>query len=320
MTQGYIHSFETFGSVDGPGVRFVVFMQGCPMRCLYCHNPDTWKMKTGETYDVDTVVNKAMRYKNYWGKDGGVTVSGGEALVQIEFVTELFKKFKELGVNTCLDTSAGPYRDTDEYKQKFDELMKYTDLVLLDIKHIDEEKCKELVGFSNKRELEFARYLSDNNITSVGITDSNMFGTMEFFDISKKYNIKPLSGCLVSLLQLPLFFAFLEAIQRIPAILEEKLLWFDLGTTPWKAITSGSYYYIVIVILIGASTYFSFKNTGTSAINEEQAQQTKMMTKMMTIFIIFMSFTLNVGIGLYWISTSAFAILQNYLLKKINDK
>ena len=134
MTQGYIHSFETFGSVDGPGVRFVVFMQGCPMRCLYCHNPDTWKMKTGETYDVDTVVNKAMRYKNYWGKDGGVTVSGGEALVQIEFVTELFKKFKELGVNTCLDTSAGPYRDTDEYKQKFDELMKYTDLVLLDIK------------------------------------------------------------------------------------------------------------------------------------------------------------------------------------------
>lgn len=134
--------------------------------------------------------------------------------------------------------------------------------------------------------------------------------------IYKKYNIKPLSGCLVSLLQLPLFFAFLEAIQRIPAILEEKLLWFDLGTTPWKAITSGSYYYIVIVILIGASTYFSFKNTGTSAINEEQAQQTKMMTKMMTIFIIFMSFTLNVGIGLYWISTSAFAILQNYLLKK----
>ena len=138
--------------------------------------------------------------------------------------------------------------------------------------------------------------------------------------IYKKYNIKPLSGCLVSLLQLPLFFAFLEAIQRIPAILEEKLLWFDLGTTPWKAITSGSYYYIVIVILIGASTYFSFKNTGTSAINEEQAQQTKMMTKMMTIFIIFMSFTLNVGIGLYWISTSAFAILQNCLLKKINDK
>lgn len=138
--------------------------------------------------------------------------------------------------------------------------------------------------------------------------------------IYKKYNIKPLSGCLVSLLQLPLFFAFLEAIQRIPAILEEKLLWFDLGTTPWKAITSGSYYYIVIVILIGASTYFSFKNTGTSAINEEQAQQTKMMTKMMTIFIIFMSFTLNVGIGLYWISTSAFAILQNYLLKKINDR
>lgn len=149
---------------------------------------------------------------------------------------------------------------------------------------------------------------------------SLMAKNQEMLLIYKKYNIKPLSGCLVSLLQLPLFFAFLEAIQRIPAILEEKLLWFDLGITPWEAITNGSYYYIVIVILIGASTYFSFKNTGTTAINEDQEKQTKMMTKMMTIFIIFMSFTLNVGIGLYWISTSAFAILQNYLLKKISNK
>ena len=90
--KGYIHSIETMGLLDGPGIRIVVFMQGCPLRCLFCHNPDTWKMKTGETYDVDTVVNKAMRYKNYWGKDGGVTVSGGEALVQIEFVTEFDDK------------------------------------------------------------------------------------------------------------------------------------------------------------------------------------------------------------------------------------
>ena len=83
MTQGYIHSFETFGSVDGPGVRFVVFMQGCPMRCLYCHNPDTWKMKTGETYDVDTVVNKAMRYKNYWGKAIGSSIATAKVVINL---------------------------------------------------------------------------------------------------------------------------------------------------------------------------------------------------------------------------------------------
>ena len=132
----------------------------------------------------------------------------------------------------------------------------------------------------------------------------------EMLMIYKKYNIKPFSGCLVSLIQLPLFFAFLEAIQRIPAILEEKLLWFDLGTTPWIAITSGKYYYIIIVILIGAATYFSFKNTGTPSVNEDQLKQTQMMTKIMCVFITIMSFTLNVGIGLYWFSTSAFAIIQ----------
>lgn len=139
----------------------------------------------------------------------------------------------------------------------------------------------------------------------------------EMLMIYKKYNIKPFSGCLVSLIQLPLFFAFLEAIQRIPAILEEKLLWFDLGTTPWTAITSGKYYYIIIVILIGAATYFSFKNTGAPSVNEDQLKQTQMMTKIMCVFITIMSFTLNVGIGLYWFSTSAFAIIQNLILKKL---
>lgn len=142
----------------------------------------------------------------------------------------------------------------------------------------------------------------------------------EMLLIYKKYNIKPFSGCLVSLIQLPLFFAFLEAIQRIPAILEEKLLWFDLGTTPWLAIKSGSYYYIVIVILIALSTYFSFKNMNTATINEDQIAQTKMMTKMMVVFITVMSFSLNVGIGLYWVSTNAFAIFQNYILKIIRNK
>ena len=142
----------------------------------------------------------------------------------------------------------------------------------------------------------------------------------EMLLIYKKYNIKPFSGCLVSLIQLPLFFAFLEAIQRIPAILEEHLLWFDLGTTPWLAMKSGDYYYIVIVVLIALSTYFSFKNMNTATINEEQIAQTKMMTKMMVIFITIMSFSLNVGIGLYWLSTNAFAIFQNYILKVIKNK
>ena len=139
----------------------------------------------------------------------------------------------------------------------------------------------------------------------------------EMLMIYKKYNIKPFSGCLVSLIQLPLFLAFLEAIQRIPAILEEKILWFDLGTTPWAAISSGKYYYLVIVILISVATYFSFKNTSAPSVNENQIKQTQMMTKMMCVFITIMSFSLNVGIGLYWFSTSAFAILQNYILKKL---
>lgn len=139
----------------------------------------------------------------------------------------------------------------------------------------------------------------------------------EMLMIYKKYNIKPFSGCLVSLIQLPLFFAFLEAIQRIPAILEEKILWFDLGITPWNAIVSGKYYYIVIVILIGAATYFSFKNTSAPSVNEDQVKQTEMMTKVMCVMITIMSFSLNVGIGLYWFSTSAFAIFQNFILKKL---
>ena len=126
-----------------------------------------------------------------------------------------------------------------------------------------------------------------------GRTDqqSLMAKNQEMLMIYKKYDIKPFSGCLVSLIQLPLFFAFLEAIQRIPAILEEKLLGFDLGTTPWKAISNGQYYYIIIVILIGLSTYFSFKNTGSMSVSKEQEAQTKMMTRMMTVFIIVMSFT-----------------------------
>ena len=150
--------------------------------------------------------------------------------------------------------------------------------------------------------------------------ESMLRKNQEMLMIYKKYNIKPFSGCLVSLIQLPLFFAFLEAIQRIPAILEEKTFGLDLGTTPWAAMTSGKYYYIIIVILIAISTYYSFKNATSANINEEAARQTKMMTKFMVVFITIMSFSLNVGIALYWFATNAFAILQNYILRRLRNK
>lgn len=155
-----IHSIESFGTVDGPGIRFVVFMQGCSLQCKYCHNRDTWDINGGEVKTVDEIIEKIENYKNYIiPSGGGVTVTGGEPLLQVRFLIELFKKLKEKNIHTCIDTS-GMVSITDNIK----ELLKYTDLVLLDIKHIDDEKCKKLVGSSNKKELEFARYLSDNNI------------------------------------------------------------------------------------------------------------------------------------------------------------
>ncbi|MGN0814526.1 MAG: pyruvate formate-lyase-activating protein [Candidatus Coproplasma sp.] len=155
---GKIHSFESFGTVDGPGIRFVVFMQGCPMRCLYCHNPDTWNPSSGQIRSAEEVAARALRYKNYFTGGGGVTVSGGEPTLQAEFVCELFKILKQNGVHTALDTSGITY--SRENKARLDELLEYTDLVLLDIKHIDEEKHVKLTGHSNKNVLEFARYLS----------------------------------------------------------------------------------------------------------------------------------------------------------------
>ncbi len=158
---GYVHSVESFGSVDGPGIRYVIFLSGCHMRCAYCHNPDTWKVGGGTLRSTDELLKEALKYRPYWGKDGGITVSGGEALLQIDFVTELFTKAKEKGVNTCLDTSAGPFRDEKDYLKKFKKLMDVTDVVLLDIKHIDPALHKNLTGFTNTNILACARYLSD---------------------------------------------------------------------------------------------------------------------------------------------------------------
>ena len=158
---GKIHSFESFGTVDGPGVRFVVFMQGCMLRCRYCHNPDTWDLNGDNLYTASEVMNKIKRYIPYiTASGGGVTVSGGEPLLQVEFVTELFKLCKELNLHTTVDTSGFVSLDMPG----LDTLMGYTDLVLLDIKHINPDIHKSLTGQTNSRTLEFARYLDRKNI------------------------------------------------------------------------------------------------------------------------------------------------------------
>ena len=161
---GKVHSIETFGAVDGPGLRFVVFLQGCPMRCLYCHNPDTWAFDGGKEISVKELLKQVKKYKNYFGKTGGVTVTGGEPLLQIDFVIELFKALKKQKIHTCLDTSGVLFKQDEETLKKYNELLQCTDLVLLDIKHIDTIKHKNLTAHPNENILEFATYLNKKNI------------------------------------------------------------------------------------------------------------------------------------------------------------
>lgn len=158
---GNIHSIESCGTVDGPGIRFVVFLQGCPMRCQYCHNPDSWSTEENKKMSVDEILEKYDGVKEFL-RNGGLTVTGGEPLMQIDFLTELFKKAKEKKIHTALDTSGILFNKNNT--KKFEELLKYTDLVLLDIKHIDEIEHKKLTGMSNKNVLDFAKYLSEKNI------------------------------------------------------------------------------------------------------------------------------------------------------------
>lgn len=153
--EGRIHSFESLGAVDGPGVRFVVFMQGCSLKCKYCQNRDTWDLHGGTTYSVEELIKKILRYKNYIMPNGGVTISGGEPLLQVNFLIELFTELKKYNIHTCIDTS-GSFDLTSDIKKLID----LTDLFLLDIKCINDEKAKELTGVSNKKELAFAEYLS----------------------------------------------------------------------------------------------------------------------------------------------------------------
>ena len=226
-TTGYIHSIDSFGSVDGPGVRFVTFLQGCHMRCRYCHNPDTWKLANADAVSeqpisenaaqahANTVQNtasdsaapssvcnykemtpsalirQALRYKRYWGKEGGITVSGGEPLLQIDFMNELFRLAKENGVGTVLDTAGQPFTREDPFFSKLTDLMENTDLVMLDLKHIDPEKHRALTGHTNENILAFARYLNEigkpmwiRHVLVPGVTDDNenLHGIRAFLD------------------------------------------------------------------------------------------------------------------------------------------
>lgn len=162
--KGYIHSTESFGTVDGPGIRYVIFMQGCPMRCKYCHNPDTWELNKGKVMEVDEILKEYQSYLPYL-KDGGITATGGEPLMQMDFIIELFEKAKEQGIHTCLDTSGITFHDSNSVQlEKFNRLLKVTDLVLLDLKHIDSKMHLDLTGHPNDQILRFAAYLDEKQV------------------------------------------------------------------------------------------------------------------------------------------------------------
>ncbi len=226
---GYVHSTESFGAVDGPGIRFVVFLQGCKMRCKYCHNPETWNLVTDysrlysddvsdeekaelskkieentkllkdkgvkvEAGTPEDLLKQALRYKPYWKNGGGITVSGGEALLQMDFLIEFFKLAKAQGIHTTIDTAGNPFTREEPFFSKFNELMALTDLFLLDIKQINDDKHRELTGFSNSNILDLAKYLSDNGkhmwirhvlVPTVTTDEDDLKKTKEFIDTLK---------------------------------------------------------------------------------------------------------------------------------------
>ncbi len=197
--KGKIHSLESFGTVDGPGTRYVVFMQGCPMRCAYCHNPDTWEINAGEEMDASYIIEQYNRNKMFY-ENGGLTVTGGEPLLQIDFLIELFSLAKKENIHTCIDTSGITFRpENTQYNQKLDQLLGMTDLVMLDIKHIDPEKHKELTSQPNDGILAFAKYLDKKNIpvwirhvVVPGITDDDVYLRKLGYFIGDLDNLKAL--------------------------------------------------------------------------------------------------------------------------------
>ncbi len=195
--QGYVLKFESFGCVDGPGSRFIVFLSGCKMRCKFCHNPDSWNMKSGTLYSAEEVLNEALTCRSYWGKKGGITVSGGEPLLQIDFLAELFTLAKEKGINTCIDTAGGPFTKAEPWFSKFNRLMEVTDLLLMDIKHIDEEEHIKLTGASGENIKEMFRYLDEikkpiwiRHVLTPGITDNDEYLTKTRDFIRTLHNVQ----------------------------------------------------------------------------------------------------------------------------------
>lgn len=208
--KGYVHSLETFGLVDGPGVRFVVFLQGCRMRCAYCHNPETWaiggeenSLSKAKLWTPEDLWKQASRYRKYWGKKGGITVSGGEPLLQIDFLTRLFELAKEAGVHTTLDTAGNPFTFEEPFYGKFERLMKSTDLVMLDLKEMDSKRHKALCGVSNGNIQQMARWLSDygkdmwiRHVLVPGLTDQEddlmaMRDFIESLDTVRRVEVLP---------------------------------------------------------------------------------------------------------------------------------
>lgn len=197
--QGRIHSLESFGTVDGPGVRFVVFVQGCPMRCAYCHNPDTWAMTGGTMMEPADIIEQYERNKGFY-RGGGITVTGGEPLMQVDFLIDLFTLAKSKDIHTCIDSSGIAFNpDSAQFMEKLDRLMTLTDLVMLDIKHIDPEKHKELTAQPNKRILEFAAYLNEKkvdmwirHVVVPGITDDDKYLEELGYFIGQFTNLKAL--------------------------------------------------------------------------------------------------------------------------------
>lgn len=164
MTKGYVHSIETCGTVDGPGLRYVIFLQGCPMRCQYCHNPDTWEPNRGEQMTVEEAL-KGFYHNTPFYRNGGVTVTGGEPMMQMDFLIEMFETLHNNHVHTCIDSSGIMFNpDNKTFMEKLDRLLKVTDLVMLDIKHIRDDEHKKLTAHSNQRILAFARYLDERHI------------------------------------------------------------------------------------------------------------------------------------------------------------
>ena len=199
MTQGRIHSLESFGTVDGPGVRFVVFVQGCPMRCAYCHNPDTWAMTGGTMMEPADIIEQYERNRGFY-RGGGITVTGGEPLMQVDFLIDLFTLAKKKDIHTCIDSSGIAFNpDSAQFMEKLDRLMALTDLVMLDIKHINPEKHKELTSQPNERILQFAAYLNEKqvdmwirHVVVPGITDDDKYLEELGYFIGQFTNLKAL--------------------------------------------------------------------------------------------------------------------------------